>query len=43
MGNCSSENQAKLFHAENFSNDPTAFRVFVKKKNKFIPGKLTNF
>lgn len=35
-------NQGKFFRAkaqENFSNDPSAFRVFVKKRNKFIPGK----
>uniref|UniRef100_A0A914IFA2 IRS-type PTB domain-containing protein n=1 Tax=Globodera rostochiensis TaxID=31243 RepID=A0A914IFA2_GLORO len=36
MGNCSSEHQhqSRLFRAENFTN------VFVKKRNKFIPGWL---
>uniref|UniRef100_A0A915DNR1 IRS-type PTB domain-containing protein n=1 Tax=Ditylenchus dipsaci TaxID=166011 RepID=A0A915DNR1_9BILA len=42
MGNCSaSEHHAKLFRTENFSNDPLAFRVFIKKRNKkFVPGWL---
>ncbi|KAL3092265.1 hypothetical protein niasHT_028143 [Heterodera trifolii] len=41
-GNCSNEHhhQSRLFRAENFTNDPSAFRVFVKKRNKFIPGWL---
>jgi hypothetical protein len=26
------------YKVENFVNDSTAFRVFVKKRNKFIPG-----
>lgn len=36
MGN--SHGSGKFFRAEDFSNDPAAFRVFVKKRNKFIPG-----
>ncbi|KAH7729700.1 ROG-1 protein [Aphelenchoides avenae] len=38
MGN--SHGSGKFFRAEDFSNDPAAFRVFVKKRNKFIPGWL---
>lgn len=37
MGNCTSE-QARLLRIGDLSGDPTAFRVFVKKRNKFIPG-----
>lgn len=41
MGNNnSSVHQTKFFRPEKFANDPFAFRVFVKKKNKFIPGWL---
>ncbi|KAL7071863.1 hypothetical protein ACQ4LE_008842 [Meloidogyne hapla] len=42
MGNSASEHhhQGRFFRPENLSNDPTAFRVFIKKKNKFIPGWL---
>uniref|UniRef100_A0A914CCZ9 IRS-type PTB domain-containing protein n=1 Tax=Acrobeloides nanus TaxID=290746 RepID=A0A914CCZ9_9BILA len=40
MGNCASQDPSKLFQSENFENNPNAFRVFVKKKNKFIPGWL---
>ncbi|KAI1728475.1 PTB domain (IRS-1 type) domain-containing protein [Ditylenchus destructor] len=41
MGNCSAtDHHSKLFRTENFSNDPSAFRVFIKKRNKFIPGWL---
>lgn len=40
MGNCSSEaQQAKLLRLD-LTNDPTSFRVFVKKRNKFIPGTI---
>ncbi|CAD5212745.1 unnamed protein product [Bursaphelenchus okinawaensis] len=38
MGNANSN--GKLMRIESFANDPTAFRVFVKKRNKFIPGWL---
>lgn len=34
-------NNGKFFRSrvqEIFPNDPNAFRVFVKKRNKFIPG-----
>uniref|UniRef100_A0A915LJ76 IRS-type PTB domain-containing protein n=1 Tax=Meloidogyne javanica TaxID=6303 RepID=A0A915LJ76_MELJA len=43
MGNSASEHHhqgGRFFRPENLSNDPTAFRVFIKKKNKFIPGWL---
>ncbi|KAI6183729.1 IRS-type PTB domain-containing protein [Aphelenchoides bicaudatus] len=45
MGNSSSgislaQSTAKSYHIESFPNDSTAFRVFVKKRNKFIPGWL---
>lgn len=40
MGN--SHSSGKPFRAEDFSNDPSAFRVFVKKRNKFIPGKFSD-
>lgn len=38
MGNGTSAE--KLLSAADFANDPHSFRVFVKKRNKFMPGWL---
>ncbi|KAI6228351.1 IRS-type PTB domain-containing protein [Aphelenchoides besseyi] len=40
MGNAHSGGQSKAYRVDSFVNDSTAFRVFVKKRNKFIPGWL---
>ncbi|KAI6228624.1 IRS-type PTB domain-containing protein [Aphelenchoides fujianensis] len=41
MGHAHSGGRSKAaYRVESFANDATAFRVFVKKRNKFIPGWL---